>query len=63
VKWGIQALSAKNAQILGWLLFMLSVLGFILLSLRSSDGGPDGAGLFLAGGVLFLALLLQRPPR
>jgi hypothetical protein len=42
----------------------MSAFGFILSSLRSGDTAALlGSVLFLAGCVLFLALLIGRPPR
>ena len=42
-------MSGRSVEILGWVLFVLSPLGFIVSSLRTGD--LPG----LAGGVLFLA--------
>jgi hypothetical protein len=55
-------LSGRATEILGWVLFVLSALGFILSSLREGDlAGLLGGVLFLAGCLVFLLPLLRRP--
>ena len=59
---GRRILSARAVNILGWGLFILSAVGFILSSLRSGDmAGLFGGVLFLAGCLVFLAPLVGRP--
>jgi hypothetical protein len=53
--------SSKAVEILGWVLFVLSALGFIVSSLRSGDlPGLLGGVLFLAGCLAFLLPLMRR---
>jgi len=48
-------------EILGWLLFILSAIGFIVSSARIGDlAGMAGGVLFLAGCLVFVAPLLRR---
>lgn len=55
-------MSAKGIQILGWALFILSALGFIVSGIRAGDSmALLGGVLFLAGCVVFLLPLLGRP--
>jgi hypothetical protein len=54
-------LSGRVVEILGWVLFVFSALGFIVSSLRSGDlPGLLGGVLFLAGCLTFLLLLMRR---
>lgn len=54
-------MSPRTFQITGWLLFVLSALGFIVSSIRSGDVLSLIAGvLFLVGCVMFLVPLVQR---
>jgi hypothetical protein len=49
------------SEIVGWLLFVVSALGFIVSSLRLGDrAGLVGGVFFLAGCLVFLAPLLKR---
>jgi hypothetical protein len=51
---------AHAIQILGWVLFILSAIGFIVSSARIGDiPGTAGGVLFLAGCLVFLAPLLR----
>jgi len=51
-----------TTQVLGWVLFVLSALGFIVSSLRTGDiAGLLGGVLFLAGCLVFLLPLMRRP--
>jgi hypothetical protein len=53
--------SGRAVEILGWVLFVLSALGFIVSSLRSGDlPGLLGGVLFLAGCLAFLLPLMRR---
>ncbi len=55
-------MSARGIQILGWVLFILSALGFIVSGLRAGDSmALLGGILFLAGCVVFLLPLLGWP--
>jgi hypothetical protein len=55
-------LSGRRTEILGWVLFVLSALGFIISSLRLGDlAGLLGGVLFLAGCLVFLLPLIRRP--
>jgi hypothetical protein len=55
-------LSGRGTEILGWVLFVLSALGFVVSSLRSGDlAGLLGGVLFLAGCLVFLLPLMRRP--
>ena len=48
-------------ELLGWLLFILSAIGFIISSARIGDlAGMAGGVLFLAGCLVFIAPLLGR---
>ncbi len=48
-------------EILGWVLFIFSAIGFIVSSTRVGDiAGMAGGVLFLAGCLVFLAPLLRR---
>jgi hypothetical protein len=48
-------------EILGWILFILSAVGFIVSSARIGDlAGMAGGVLFLAGCLVFVAPLLRR---
>jgi hypothetical protein len=48
-------------EILGWILFILSAVGFIVSSARMGDlAGMAGGVLFLAGCLVFVAPLLRR---
>ena len=48
-------------EILGWVLFILSAVGFIVSSARIGDiPGIAGSVLFLAGCLVFLVPLLRR---
>ncbi len=48
-------------EILGWILFILSAIGFIISSVRIGDlPGMVGGVLFLAGCLVFVAPLLRR---
>ncbi|HEX4571362.1 MAG TPA: hypothetical protein VF213_02055 [Dongiaceae bacterium] len=54
-------MSGRAVEILGWTLFVLSALGFIVSSLRTGDlPGLAGGVLFLAGCLAFLLPLLRR---
>ena len=54
-------LSDRAVEILGWILFVLSALGFIVSSVRSGDlPGLAGGVFFLAGCLAFLLALLRR---
>ena len=54
-------MSGGAVEILGWVLFVLSPLGFIVSSLRTGDlPGLAGGVLFLAGCLAFLLALLSR---
>jgi hypothetical protein len=59
---GRRILSGRAVEILGWTLFVLSALGFIIVSsLRTGDlPGLAGGVLFLAGCLAFLLPLLRR---
>jgi hypothetical protein len=58
---GRRILSGRSVEILGWILFVLSALGFIVSSLRTGDlPGLAGGVLFLAGCLAFLLALLSR---
>jgi hypothetical protein len=58
---GRRTLSGRAVEILGWTLFVLSALGFIVSSLRTGDlPGLAGGVLFLAGCLAFLLPLLRR---
>ena len=55
-------MSSRGTEILGWVLFVLSALGFIVSSLRLGDlAGLLGGVLFLAGCLAFLLPLMRRP--
>ena len=55
-------LSGRGTEILGWVLFVLSALGFIVSSLRLGDlAGLLGGVFFLAGCLVFLLPLMRRP--
>lgn len=55
-------MSGRGTEILGWVLFVLSALGFIVSSLRLGDlAGLLGGVLFLAGCLAFLLPLIRRP--
>jgi len=59
--WG-KDLPSRATEILGWVLFVLSALGFILSSLRAGDlAGLLGGVFFLAGCLVFLLPLVRRP--
>jgi hypothetical protein len=46
---------SRRAQILGWVLFVFSAIGFIVSSMRLGDiAGLFGGVLFLAGCLAFL---------
>ena len=48
-------------ETLGWVLFILSAIGFIVSSARIGDiPGIAGCVLFLAGCLVFIAPLLRR---
>ncbi len=50
---------SRRAQILGWVLFIFSAIGFIVSSLRLGDiAGFFGGVLFLAGCLAFLVPML-----
>ena len=54
-------MSDRAVEVLGWILFVLSALGFIVSSVRSGDlPGLAGGVLFLAGCLAFLLPLLTR---
>ena len=54
-------LSRQTSEIIGWLLFVVSALGFIVSSIRLGDmPGLVGGVFFLAGCLAFLAPLLKR---
>ena len=54
-------MSSHRVQILGWVLFILSALGFMVSSIRLGDiPGFIGGALFLAGCLVFLVPLLRR---
>ncbi len=54
-------MSKQTSEIVGWLLFVISALGFIVSSLRLGDmPGLVGGVFFLAGCLAFLAPLLKR---
>jgi hypothetical protein len=55
-------LPRRATEILDWVLFVLSALGFILSSLRAGDvAGLLGGVFFLAGCLVFLLPLVRRP--
>jgi len=54
-------MTSHKTQLLGWLLFILSAVGFIVSSARLGDlAGMVGGVLFLAGCLVFVAPLLRR---
>lgn len=54
-------MSPRANEILGWVLFIISALGFIVSSLRLSDmPGLVGGVFFLTGCLVFVAQLLRR---
>ena len=54
-------MSERRIHIAGWILFILSALGFIVSSLRNGDiPGIAGGVLFLAGCLVFLIPVLRR---
>ena len=51
-------------NLIGWILFVLSALGFITSSLRSGDmAALFGAVLFLAACLIFLIPFFRRDPQ
>jgi len=54
-------MTERGINIVGWLLFVLSALAFIVSSLRSGDlPGLLGGVLFLLACIVFLIPLLRR---
>jgi hypothetical protein len=54
-------MSSRSIQLLGWILFVLSAIGFIVSSARLGDvAGIAGGVLFLAGCLVFIFPLLGR---
>ena len=52
---------SRSIQLLGWILFVFSAIGFIISSARLGDvAGIAGGILFLAGCLVFIAPLLGR---
>jgi hypothetical protein len=54
-------MDSHTTQLLGWLLFILSAIGFIISSARIGDvAGMAGGVFFLAGCLVFVTPLLRR---
>ena len=54
-------MSPRSHEILGWILFILSAIGFIISSARIGDlAGMAGGLLYLAGCLVFVMPLLRR---
>jgi hypothetical protein len=54
-------MSSRTTQLIGWILFILSAIGFIVSSARAGDlAGILGGVLFLAGCLVFVAPMLRR---
>ena len=54
-------MSNRVTQLLGWMLFVFSAIGFIISSARLGDvAGIAGGVLFLAGCLVFIAPLLGK---
>lgn len=54
-------MASRKTQFIGWLLFVLSAIAFIVSSARLGDvAGIAGGVLFLAGCLVFMAPLLRR---
>jgi len=52
-------MSSQPIQLIGWLLFVFSAIGFIVSSVRLGDAaGIAGGVLFLAGCLVFIVSLL-----
>jgi hypothetical protein len=52
---------SQSVQLLGWILFVLSAVGFIVSSARLGDvAGIAGGVLFLAGCLVFIFPLLGK---
>ena len=52
---------SRSIQLLGWILFVFSAIGFIISSARLGDvAGIAGGVLFLAGCLVFIAPLLGK---
>jgi len=55
-------MTSRHIHIIGWVLFILSALGFIVSSGRIGDiPGMAGGVFFLLGCLVFLAPLLRNP--
>ena len=51
----------RSVQLLGWILFVFSAIGFIISSARMGDvAGIAGGVLFLAGCLVFIVPLLAK---
>ena len=58
LKW---IMPSRSIQLLGWILFVFSAIGFIISSARLGDvAGIAGGVLFLAGCLVFIAPLLGK---
>jgi hypothetical protein len=58
LKW---IMPSRSIQLLGWILFVFSAIGFIISSVRLGDvAGVAGGALFLAGCLVFIAPLLRK---
>ena len=58
---GLHVMHSRSIQLLGWILFVLSAIGFIVSSARLGDvAGIAGGVLFLAGCLVFIFPLLGR---
>ena len=54
-------MQGRTTQLIGWILFVLSAIGFIGSSARLGDiVGIAGGVLFLAGCLVFIAPLLRK---
>jgi hypothetical protein len=54
-------MASRKTQLVGWILFVLSAIGFIVSSARLGDvAGITGGVLFLAGCLVFIIPLLGR---
>ena len=56
-----QSMSGQRTQLIGWLLFVFSAIGFIVSSARLGDvPGIVGGVLFLAGCLVFMLPFLKK---
>ncbi len=56
-----QLMASRTTQLIGWILFVLSAIGFIVSSARQGDvAGIAGGVLFLAGCLVFIVPLLGK---